>query len=1066
MNPFSRSSSLQFPHSFSSLFSVGRSMCDVFLKMGSGGVSPQTVQGPSRSLFILLLTISPAHAILDTNQNGASDLWERHHNNGNLYSNFIPTADPDGDGWTNAQEAAAGTHPADANPPTGFLRPEITHYPAVYGTPEAVSIEWTPLAGKKYSLFASSDLSLGSWIPIGEPQIGNRYFTPSFYIQLTQPDGSTPEKLFFRLSAEDTDTDGDTLTDYEESQLGSSPYSADGDGDGLSDWDELFVHHTNPNSRDSDGDGVSDWDEIMVNFTNPLSGLDGDSDGIPDDLEKHLARQLLNFQPDAAYWSLLGASDPEALYEGLLQGDLNADFDYTGEGISAQGLAGELGRFPGAATPYSKYLVEPQSRRYSIPWAYHIPANNGQSSSNTGQYRHSRPYDYDAGGAITPWSDFTLASLSQYLVSRIDSVEWGKRVADDANTGLTDWDSSLAFYWSEAMSGIIQTPISDPTGTRFEGTIIQRKFRVIATRADHEGLSQHFLKVTSKHPFYEWGIRDEVSVEPFSIEIPKGKFFSGWFEFEVDMVDGQYTTVQLLPVEVAPEVLAVNSDFDEGRIDPATGYAIPDCDDTDIALEAVRNHLDGKFAINERITDDMHPGFFGVNPSNLGDDFWASANVTIRKIEKDDPATGHPESGHIRLYGKWGNGLSEYRAIAPYDFETLAATNLAIGGINGASSEIVYGAASPFPDGTSYFIEGVHPGKITLEWRYQKGSVDFKYEQKFEIYTKKSAPQWRFDLDYKIRLETSNDPSGEIRTIAYPLLSDGYEVNTERASEFYDFYRECFHEPLRSNPTGYPNAMSWPGLARLAGSQVIGGLSDSEWGRRALAGSILIPAVYPILNPLISGWSVNEIEQLQLALFQGGWQIFASAGWQHHAYRSSGYQAIEWVATETEDLDAPLMLPAWRDLHQGVLDHDKFLVDRASLKITDREQNHTIVPTWTVIAGLGLGLVDDMFSILGTNSCSPAGLDFSDLFMVIPPPPVIISPGHLPFGNLANTADRWVWIQPATSGGILDTWNTQPMARKLALSGDSLRNDAMRFSIFSKVSTLIPILCWDDADVR
>ena len=35
----------------------------------------------------------------------------------------------------------------------------------------------------------------------------------------------------------------------------------------------------------------------------------------------------------------------------------------------------------------------------------------------------------------------------------------------------------------------------------------------------------------------------------------------------------------LAPVWTAPDVLAVNSDFDEGRIDPATGYAIPDCDD-------------------------------------------------------------------------------------------------------------------------------------------------------------------------------------------------------------------------------------------------------------------------------------------------------------------------------------------------------------------------------------------------------------------------------------------------------------------------------------------------------
>ena len=83
----------------------------------------------------LFLTI-PAHAIHDTNQNGVSDLWERQNNNGNLIVDFDPTVDPDGDGWTNEQEAVTGTNPFDGNAPIGFLRPEIEHIPAVYITPE------------------------------------------------------------------------------------------------------------------------------------------------------------------------------------------------------------------------------------------------------------------------------------------------------------------------------------------------------------------------------------------------------------------------------------------------------------------------------------------------------------------------------------------------------------------------------------------------------------------------------------------------------------------------------------------------------------------------------------------------------------------------------------------------------------------------------------------------------------------------------------------------------------------------------------------------------------------
>jgi hypothetical protein len=551
-------------------------------------------------------------------------------------------------------------------------------------------------------------------------------------------------------------------------------------------------------------------------------------------------------------------------------------------------------------------------------------------------------------------------------------------------------------------------------------------------------------------------------------------------------VDGQEVTVfnspdardsanfTLIPVEIAPEVLAVNSDFDEGRIDPATGYAIPDCDDTNIALEAVRNHLDGKFALNERVTDDMHPRFFGVNPSNLGDDFWAGAYVTISKIEKDDPATGHPESGQIRLYGKWGDGPSEYRAIIPYDFDTLAPKNLATGGINGVTGESVYGTASPFPEETSYFIEGVHPGKITLEWRYQKGGIDLKHEQIFEVCTHKNALQWKHDLSYKIRLETSNDPSGEINTIAIMLPGESYKERMERASEYYDFYQDCFLTPLRSKPL-HPQAMTWPGLARLAGSQVVGGLSDSEYARRLLEVGSISGYVLPgqIQDELLT-WSLSETKDLQQALFTGARTIFQSIGWQMHAYRSSGYRALDWVAEETGEIEVDALVTAgvWKDLRKGILNHDKALLDNVALIITAREQNVTIIPTWSVISGLFGGTTDWMFSVLGQNSCTPSGLDFLDVFPItfvhIPP---MTTPVAVMTGSLASTTDRWIWIEPGTLDGILDTWNKHPLAARDSLVRNTLEQDARRFSRVHQIAyqfpnyLYLPIWVWDNEDV-
>lgn len=577
-----------------------------------------------------------------------------------------------------------------------------------------------------------------------------------------------------------------------------------------------------------------------------------------------------------------------------------------------------------------------------------------------------------------------------------------------------------------------------------------------------------FITVTSRPPSGGGGDPNP-EVELVEVEFPSGSTTSAPVDLDPDLEDpppeGETTNVvqTLVAVDLAPEFLEVNSDFDEGRIDPATGYAMPDCDDDYVALEAERNHLDGRYSANQRITAGLHPGFFGVNPTTLGGPFWAGATVTIRKVAKTDAATGHPESGHVRLYGKWGEGPSEYRAITPYDFNTLATVNLCSAGINGVPSESVYGAASPFPAGTSFFLEGVHPGKITLEWRYQKGTADVKFEQSFEVVTHRSAPSWRLDLDYKIRLDTDDDPSGQIRTIEFPLLSDGYRKNMERATEFYDFYRECYHEPLRSNPSAHPRALSWAGLALLAGSQVVGGLSDSEYGRLALGGS-LSQFVHNYIAPFVGGWAVNQIDALQVALFDGGWRIFRSLGWQLHAYRSSGYRAINHVAVTTGDADAVALALAWEELHLGVLDNDWTLLNSAAQKFADHEQNQVIVPTWTSISGMTSGpipvgsVLEMMFSVLGKNPCTPSGLDFIDLFPLTPPPV------SLPSGNLADATDRWTWIMASTPGGILDTWDLEPFSRKYSLTVVPLRDDAQRFSFFSTGGPATPIQCWDHED--
>ena len=72
------------------------------------------------------------------------------------------------------------------------------------------------------------------------------------------------------LSATRADTDLDGVSDYDEIYVyHTNPLRADTDGDGLTDGEEV-QRGTDPLKPDTDGDGMSDYDEIHVYHTNPL----------------------------------------------------------------------------------------------------------------------------------------------------------------------------------------------------------------------------------------------------------------------------------------------------------------------------------------------------------------------------------------------------------------------------------------------------------------------------------------------------------------------------------------------------------------------------------------------------------------------------------------------------------------------------------------------------------------------------------------------------------------------------------------------------------------------------
>ena len=80
---------------------------------------------------------------------------------------------------------------------------------------------------------------------------------------------------------ESNDTDGDGLTDSEESGYNTDANNADTDGDGLSDGDEVMLFNLSPTSSDTDGNGVADPIDLVYQLLAQVS-----ADPCPSDINK------------------------------------------------------------------------------------------------------------------------------------------------------------------------------------------------------------------------------------------------------------------------------------------------------------------------------------------------------------------------------------------------------------------------------------------------------------------------------------------------------------------------------------------------------------------------------------------------------------------------------------------------------------------------------------------------------------------------------------------------------------------------------------------------------------
>ncbi len=102
------------------------------------------------------------------------------------------SADPDGDGWTNEREFAAGTDPVD---PASVLRATV-RTDAGGGDGDALVIAFPSVAGKTYRLERSETLAPDSWTPV--PAADQVAGTGSV-IELIDPAGESLTRRFYRV---------------------------------------------------------------------------------------------------------------------------------------------------------------------------------------------------------------------------------------------------------------------------------------------------------------------------------------------------------------------------------------------------------------------------------------------------------------------------------------------------------------------------------------------------------------------------------------------------------------------------------------------------------------------------------------------------------------------------------------------------------------------------------------------------------------------------------------------------------------------------------------------------
>jgi hypothetical protein len=153
--------------------------------------------GSASTSFTVTVNPPDRDCILDRNEDGISDVWA------SLYPTAgLPTADPDGDGVSNLDEAKAGTNPLSA-----ASRFAVTTSVDASGN---LALRWLGVSGKHYFIETSADLT--TWTALATEYVGTGAEIVAI-VRSAASEAST--RAFWHVVVFDVDTNHSGLNDWE-----------------------------------------------------------------------------------------------------------------------------------------------------------------------------------------------------------------------------------------------------------------------------------------------------------------------------------------------------------------------------------------------------------------------------------------------------------------------------------------------------------------------------------------------------------------------------------------------------------------------------------------------------------------------------------------------------------------------------------------------------------------------------------------------------------------------------------------------------------------------------------